>query len=58
MAPAEYEMEMDGAKIQPLLVDVEHLSGNPKLSVKLDGIDVFLRSWTRHVMYLKYLCLL
>ena len=36
-----YEMEMDGAKIQPLLVDVEHLSGNPKLSVKLDGIDVF-----------------
>ena len=41
VAPAEYEMEMDGAKIQPLLVDVEHLSGNPKLSVKLDGIDVF-----------------
>ena len=23
------------------MVDVEHLSGNPKLSVKLDGIDVF-----------------
>ena len=33
VAPAEYEMEMDGAKIQPLMDEVEHLSGNPKLSV-------------------------
>lgn len=37
MTPASYEVEKDNKKYQPLLVDVEHLSGNPALSVKLDG---------------------
>jgi predicted alpha-1,2-mannosidase len=35
--PAPYELK-DGKKtIQPLLVDVEHLAGNPRLEVQLDG---------------------
>lgn len=37
VTPASYEVEKDNKKYQPLLVDVEHLSGNPALSVKLDG---------------------
>ena len=40
VAPAAYEVEQEGKKFQPLLVDVEHLSGNPELSVKLDGEDI------------------
>ncbi len=34
---ADYEIEKDGKYFQPLLVDVEHLSGKPKLAVILDG---------------------
>lgn len=41
VSPADYEIEADGVNVQPLLVDVEHLSGNPELSVKLDGANVF-----------------
>lgn len=37
VSSASYEIESDGKRCQPLLVDVEHLSGNPVLSVKLDG---------------------
>ena len=37
---AGYEIESDGGKAQPLLVDVEHLSGNPELSVFLDGNEI------------------
>lgn len=33
----DYELESDGARYQALLVDVEHLSGEPSLSVELDG---------------------
>ncbi|MDR2039647.1 MAG: GH92 family glycosyl hydrolase [Bacteroidales bacterium] len=33
---ADYHMEQNGL-IQPLLVDIEHLSGTPDLTVKLDG---------------------
>ena len=41
ISPADYEIEEGGARFQPLLVDVEHLSGHPKLSVRLDGREVF-----------------
>ncbi|MDL2322454.1 GH92 family glycosyl hydrolase [Bacteroidales bacterium OttesenSCG-928-A17] len=36
-----YEIEKDGKRFQPLLVDVEHLQGRPKLSVELDGKTLF-----------------
>jgi predicted alpha-1,2-mannosidase len=38
---ADYEVSEHGARFQPLLVDVQHLTGTPKLSVKLDGKQVF-----------------
>ena len=41
VSPATYELEQEGRRVQPLLVDVEHLKGSPKLTVKLDGADVF-----------------
>jgi len=34
---APYEIEHNGAQYQPLLVDVEHISGAPTLVVMLDG---------------------
>lgn len=39
--PAGYELLHNGREIQPLLVNVEHLSGLPKISVELDGNQVF-----------------
>ena len=39
--PATYELNMDGKKMQPLLVNAEYLKGNPKLSVELDGKTIF-----------------
>lgn len=39
--PAAYETELEGKRVQPLLVDVEHLVGAPELKVKLDGTDIF-----------------
>lgn len=41
VAPARYELENGVARVQPLLVDVEHLAGNPVLSVRLDGKNIF-----------------
>lgn len=41
ISPATYEIEKDGKRVQPLLVDVEHLDGAPQLTVKLDGAEVF-----------------
>lgn len=41
VSPATYELEKEDRRVQPLLVDVEHLKGSPKLTVKLDGADVF-----------------
>jgi predicted alpha-1,2-mannosidase len=38
---ASYEIETSSGKTQPLLVDIEHLSGKPKLNILLDGIDIF-----------------
>ncbi|WP_075556862.1 GH92 family glycosyl hydrolase [Parabacteroides timonensis] len=37
---ANYEIEVEGKKVQPLLVDVEHLEGQPLLSVRLDGKEI------------------
>lgn len=39
--PADYELEREGQRVQPLLVDVEHLEGSPHLSVKVDRNLVF-----------------
>lgn len=38
---ASYEIQQDGKQVQPLLVDVEHLQGQPQLSVVLDGEDIY-----------------
>ncbi|MDR0506957.1 MAG: GH92 family glycosyl hydrolase [Dysgonamonadaceae bacterium] len=38
---ANYEIESSGKRFQPLLIDVEHLSGNPQLAVQLDGKNIF-----------------
>lgn len=38
---AGYELTQNGKQVQPLLVDVEHLSGKPELSVKVDGKLLF-----------------
>ena len=39
--PAEYETEVNGKQMQPLLVDVQHLSENPKIKIMLDGNNIF-----------------
>ena len=39
--PASYEIKKGSSRFQPLLVDVEHLSGNPLLKVEVDGTMVF-----------------
>lgn len=41
VSSATYEIEQNGVKFQPLLVDVEHLKGQPELMVKLDGVEIF-----------------
>lgn len=41
VVPADYEIEQEDNRVQPLLVDVEHLCGSPKLSVKLDNSLIF-----------------
>jgi len=38
---ASYEIGSSGARFQPLLLDVQHLEGQPKLSVQLDGKLIF-----------------
>lgn len=41
VSAADYEITQDGTSKQPLLVDIEHLSGQPELSVTLDGQPIF-----------------
>ncbi|MDY7252981.1 GH92 family glycosyl hydrolase [Bacteroides sp. A1-P5] len=41
VSPAPYEIEENGRRYQPLLIDAEHLAGNPKLRVELDGLEIF-----------------
>ena len=38
---AEYELEDDGKRFQPLIVDVEHLDGCPEMTVLLDGKKIY-----------------
>ena len=42
--PANYEIEKDSCHFQPLLVDVEHLSKQPLLTVLLDEKSIFEQS--------------
>ena len=39
--PAQYELIENNTKVQPLLVDVQHLKGSPKLEVMVDNKTVF-----------------
>ena len=41
VSPAEYEIHRNGKRFQPLLVDVQHLTGTSELSVILDGKKIF-----------------
>ncbi|MDB5125921.1 MAG: hypothetical protein JWQ85_153, partial [Mucilaginibacter sp.] len=38
---ADYELETNGKKAQPLLVSARHLKGSPKISVELDSKIIF-----------------
>ncbi|MGQ8335483.1 GH92 family glycosyl hydrolase [Sunxiuqinia sp. A32] len=38
---ASYEIESKGRKVQPLIVDVEHLDGSPVLAVELDKKQIY-----------------
>ncbi|HET8735010.1 MAG TPA: GH92 family glycosyl hydrolase [Pricia sp.] len=38
---ADYEINVDGKRYQPLLVDLQYLEGTPNLSVHLDGTEIF-----------------
>jgi len=37
---ADYEIKTENGQFQPLLVDLEHISGTPKLKVLLDGNEI------------------
>jgi predicted alpha-1,2-mannosidase len=39
--PANYELIKDGTRVQPLLINVEHLEGLSLLEVELDGKNIF-----------------
>jgi predicted alpha-1,2-mannosidase len=38
---ADYTIVSEGKKVQPLLIDLERISGHPKLSVELDGNRIY-----------------
>lgn len=38
---ADYQIESAGKEAQPLIVDIEHISGSPEISVELDGKTIF-----------------
>lgn len=41
VSAACYEIEIPNGKAQPLLIDLEHIDGRPKLDVFLDGNNIF-----------------
>lgn len=41
VCPASYEIDNNGHRCQPLLIDAEHLVGNPVLKVEVDGQEIF-----------------
>lgn len=38
---ADYEVEQDGTRMHPLLVDIEELKGRPTIEVEMDGKQLF-----------------
>ncbi|HEY5499969.1 MAG TPA: polysaccharide lyase family protein, partial [Bacteroidales bacterium] len=38
---ADYELKIEGGKVQPLLIDAKYLKGSPKIRVELDGKTIF-----------------
>lgn len=44
ISPANYEVDVNGIRCQPLLLDIEHLSGEPLLTVKLDKKVIFTQT--------------
>lgn len=38
---ADYELSRNGSNVQPLLIDIEHLSDSPEIKVKLDEKNIF-----------------
>ena len=40
---ADYETVRNGRRVQPLLLDLEHLSGEPTIKVRLDGKEIFAK---------------
>lgn len=41
VAAAAYELKEGGRRLQPLLVDVQHISGTPAIDVLVDGRSIF-----------------
>jgi len=39
--PADYELEANGKRMQPLLVNTQHLKGQPQITVELDDKAIF-----------------
>lgn len=48
---ADYQISKNGAFFQPLLVDLSHIKGNPKIQVKLDG-QVILNQYIEQDRYI------
>ena len=44
VTPADYELSANGKRVQPLLVDVEHVTDQPSLTVKLDNKTILEES--------------
>ena len=42
--PADYELLENEVKVQPLLVEIQHLKGTPELEVQLDGKTIFKKT--------------
>lgn len=38
---ARYELDQNGKRVQPLLIDVEHLGGSPAVTVELNGKSIY-----------------
>lgn len=43
VAAADYELNIDGSPVQPLLIDAQWLSGKPNIRVELDGEQIFIQ---------------
>jgi predicted alpha-1,2-mannosidase len=41
VSTANYELDGDGSRFQPLLLDIQHLQGSPKVGMELDGKFIF-----------------